>query len=76
VSRSGLMGVVENVTFGDLHPSVIIWLTWGVRHFVLLWVCFLCLYCARAVGPLSHFVMVDSSCHASCQYTSKVGVPI
>ena len=50
VPRSRLMGVVENVRFGDLHPSVILGLTWGVRLFVLLWVCVLCFYCARAAG--------------------------
>ena len=33
VSRSGLMGVVEKVIFGDLHPSVVLGLTWDVRHF-------------------------------------------
>ena len=76
VSRSGLMGVVENVRFGNLHPSVVLGLTWCVRLFVLLWVCVLCLYCARAAGPLSHDVMVNSSCHAGCQCTSQVGVPV
>ena len=70
MSRSGLMGVVEKVRFGDLHPSVVLGLTWGVRRFVLLWVCVLCLYCAKAVGPLSRSAMVDSSCHAGWQCTS------
>ena len=70
MSRSGLMGVVEKVRFGDLHSSVVFGLTWVVRLFVLLWVCVLCLYCARISGPLSHSVMVDSSCHAGCQCTS------
>jgi len=73
-SRSGLMGVVEKVRFGDLHPSV--GLTWGVRLSYLLWVCVLCLYCAKTIRPLSHFVMVDSSCHVSCQCTSQVGVSV
>ena len=63
VSRSGLTGVVEKVRIGDLHPSAVIELTWGVHLFVLLRVCVLCLYCARACGPLSHYIMVDSSCH-------------
>jgi len=31
VFRNGLMGVVENMRFGDLHPSVVLGLTWGVR---------------------------------------------
>ena len=70
VLRSELMGLVEKVRFGNLHPSVIFGLTWGVRLFVLLLVCVLRLYCARASGPLSHYVMVDSSCHDGCQCTS------
>jgi hypothetical protein len=44
VSRSGLMGVVEEVRLGDLHPSSVIGLTLGVRLFDLLLVCVLCLY--------------------------------
>ena len=36
VSRFGLMGVVEKVRFGDLHPSIVHGLTGGVRLFVLL----------------------------------------
>ena len=43
-SRSGLMGVVEKVRLGDLHPSSIFGLTLDVRLFVLLWVCVLSLY--------------------------------
>ena len=70
VSRSGLRGVVENVRLGDLHPSVVFWLDGGVHLFVLRRVCVLCLYCARAFGPLSHSKMVDSSCHANCHCTS------
>jgi len=70
VSRSGLMGVVEKMRFGDLHPSVVLGLTWGVRLFILVWVCVLCLYCARAPGTLSHSVMGDSSCHDGCECTS------
>ena len=70
VSRSGLMGVVEKVRLGDLHPSSVLWLDGGVHLFVLRRVCVLCLYCARAFGPLSHSKMVDSSCHAGCQCTS------
>ena len=70
VFRSGLMGVVEKVRLGDLHPSAVFGLTWGVRLFVLLRVYVICLYCFRACGPLSHYVMVDSSCHAGCQCTS------
>ena len=70
MSRSGLMGVVEKVRLGDLHPSVVPGLTWDVRLLVLLWVCVLCLYWAKAVRPLSHYVMVDSSCHVGCQCTS------
>jgi hypothetical protein len=36
VSRSGLMGVVEKMRFGDLHLSIVRGLFWGVRLFVLL----------------------------------------
>jgi hypothetical protein len=43
-SRSGLIGVVEKVRLGDLHPSSVFGLTLGVHPFVLLWVCVLCLY--------------------------------
>ena len=70
VSKSGLIGVVENVRLGDLHPSAVFGLTWDVHLFVLLRVCVICLYCARACGPLSHSAMVDSTCHAGCQCTS------
>jgi len=70
VSRSGLTGVVEKVRLGDLHPSAVCWLAGGVHLFVLHRVCVRCLYCARACGPLSHDVMVDSSCHDGCQCTS------
>ena len=70
MSRSGLMGVVERARFGDRHPSVFLGLTWGVRLFILLWVSVLCLYSTRAVGPLSHSVLVDNSCHVGCRCTS------
>jgi len=70
VSCSVLMGVVEKARFGDFHPLVVLAITWGVRFCVLFVVRVLCLYCARAVGPLSHSVMVDSNCHAGCQCTS------
>ena len=30
MSRSGLIGVVENVRLADLHPSLVIWFTGGV----------------------------------------------
>ncbi len=69
VSRSGLIGDVEKVRLGDLHPYFVIWLADGVHLFFLLVVCVLCLYCARACGSLSQSVMVDSSCHAGCQCT-------
>jgi hypothetical protein len=69
-SKYGLMGVVEKVRLGDLHPSVVFWLAGGVHLFVLLLVCVLCLYSARAFGPLSHSRMADSSCHDGSQCTS------
>ena len=75
MSRSGLMGVVEKVRFGDRYSFVVLGLTWDVRLFILRWVWVLCLYCARVDGPLSHSVMVDSRCYVGCQYTSQVGVP-
>jgi len=34
VCRSGLMGVVEKVRFGDLHPSTVFVLTWRVCVFL------------------------------------------
>jgi hypothetical protein len=70
VSRSGLRGVVEKVRIGDLHPSAVFGLTWGVHLFELLRVCVHGLYCVRACGPLSYSVMVDSSCHDGCHCTS------
>ena len=70
MSRSGLMGVVEKVRFGDRHPFFVLGLIWGVRFCVLLWVCVICLYCAKAAGPLSHSVTGDSNCHDGCQCTS------
>ena len=66
VYRSGFIGVVDKVRLGDLHPSTVFGLAGGVHLFVLLRVCVICLYCARACGPLSHSVMVDSSCHVGC----------
>jgi hypothetical protein len=70
VSRSRLMGVVENVIFRDLQPSVVLVFTWDVRLFVFLGACVLCLCCARADGRLSHSVMIDSNCHDGWQCTS------
>jgi hypothetical protein len=64
------MGIVENVRCGDIHPSGVLGFAYGVRLFILLWVCVFFLYCARADGPLLHSVMVDSNCHADCQCTS------
>jgi hypothetical protein len=70
VSRSGLMGVVEKIRFGDRHPFIVLGLNWGVRLFVLPWVCVLCLYRAKAAEPFSHSVNIDYSCHVGCQCTS------
>ena len=70
LSSYGLMGVVVKLKLGDFHSSAVFEFTWGVHLFVLFRVFILCLYCARACGSLSHFVMVDSSCHAGCQCTS------
>ena len=70
VTRSRMMVVVENVRCGDLQSSGVLELAWGVPLFALLWVCVLCLYYARAIGPLSHSVTVDSNCHDGCQRTS------
>ena len=41
MSRSGFMGVVEKLRFGDLHPSFVRGLSGGARLFILLWVYFL-----------------------------------
>ena len=64
------MGMVEKARFRDLHSSIVCGFSRGSRLVVLLWVCVLCLYCARAAGPVSHSVMVDYSCHVGCQCTS------
>ncbi len=34
VSRSGFIGMVENVRLGDLHPSVVFWLDGGCISFL------------------------------------------
>ncbi len=64
MSRSGLIGVMENVRLVDLHPSVVIGFSGGV--FLLVrrggWV--RCLYAVRASGPSSLTIIAESSCHA------------
>ena len=70
MSKSGLTGVVEIVRVGDLQPSVVPVFSWDVRLFVLFGICVLCLYCAMAVGPISHSILVDSNCYTGFQCTS------
>ena len=43
VSRSGMMGDVENMRFGDLHPPLASGFSGGVRLLVLLGGCNCCL---------------------------------
>ncbi len=42
MSSYGLMWVLENVRFGDLHPQIFRWFSEGVRLFVLLGGCIFC----------------------------------
>ena len=75
MSRSGLIGVVENVRLVDLHPSVVMGFTRGVLLLILLDSCVLCLYAYSAIGPLSLSMIVESSCQAGPQCTSYSGLP-
>ena len=59
--------------FGDRHPPIVIGFSGGIRPLVLLGGCDLCLQAARASVPMSHSLIVVSSCDASCQCTSYVG---
>ena len=75
MSRSALLGVVENVRLFDLHPSVVMRFTEGVLLLTRLGSCVLCLYAYSAVGPFSLSMIVESSCHADPQCTSYSGLP-
>ena len=76
VSRSELLGVVENVRFGYLHPPPIVAaFSGGVYLFVRLEDCVLCLYDARASGTLSLSIIAESSCHASHSEFHRLIVP-
>ncbi len=75
MSRSGLIGVVENVISVDLHPSVMMGFTGGVLLLTRLGSCVLCLYAYSAVGSFSLFMIVESSCHAGPQCASYSGLP-
>jgi hypothetical protein len=57
------MGDVENVRLGDLRPPIMKAFSVDVRLLVLLWGCVLCVYAARALGPLSQSLIVESSCY-------------
>ncbi len=64
ISRSGLMGVAENVRLIDLHFPFVCGVFGGVLLLVRRGVCIHCLYVVKAFGPLSLFIIVESSCQA------------
>ena len=70
MSRTGLIGVVENVRLTDLHPSIVTGSIGGVLILTWLGVRVRCLYVFNAAGPLSQFMIVESSCQAGPQCTS------
>ena len=70
-SRSGLIGVVENVRPSDLHPSIVIGFFEGVLLLTWRGVCVRCLYACNAAGLLSQSKIVESSCHAGPQCTAS-----
>ena len=64
MSRSGLIGVVENIRLADLHhPSIVIGF---IKGGLLIWqiVCVRCFYACSATGPLSQSMIVESRCQA------------
>ena len=75
VSRSGLIGVVENVRLVERHPSAVSGLIVGVFLFVRRGGLVRCLYASMADGPFSLSMIVESSCHAGPQCTSYRGLP-
>ena len=75
MSRSELIGVVENVRLVDLHSSVVMGFTSGVFRLTRRSSCVLCLYACNAAGPFSLSVFVESSCQAGPQCTSYSGLP-
>ncbi len=70
VYNYGLIGCVEKVTLVDLHPSIVIGFSGGVFLLVRRGRWFRCLYAARASGPLSGSMIVESSCQGGPQCTS------
>ena len=75
MSRSGLIGVVENVRLVDLHPSFLMGFPGGVLLLTWRGFCVLCLYACSAAGQLSLSMIVESSCQAGPQCTSYSGLP-
>ena len=58
ISRSELMGVVENVRFGDLHPPIVKEFSGSKLLLDVFGGCHRCLYAARAPGSLSRSFIV------------------
>ncbi len=75
VSRSRLIGVVENVWLFDLHPSFVMRFIRGVLLLTWRGFCILCLYACSAASPLSLSMIVESSCQADPQRTSYSDLP-
>jgi hypothetical protein len=70
VSISGMIGVVEYVRLFDLHPSIVIALSGDVFLLVRRGSWARCLHASKASGPLSLFMIVESSCQACPHCTS------
>jgi hypothetical protein len=75
MSRSRLIGVVENVRLVDLHPSFVIGFTEGALLSTWRGFCVLCLYACNASGPFSLSMIVESSCKACPSVLRKALVP-
>ena len=75
MSRSGLIGIVENVRLVYLHPPFVMGFTKGVLRLTWRDFCGLCLYASSAAGPLSLSMIVESSCQTGPQCTSYSGLP-
>ena len=73
MSRSGLIGLVENVRLVDLHPYFVMGFTSGVLRLTMRGSCVLCLYAYNAACPSSLSMIVDSSYQAGPQ--SYSGLP-
>ncbi len=70
VSMSRFIGVVENVSLVERHPSAVIGFIVGVFLIVRRGGLVRCLYASMADRPVSLSMIVESSCHAGPHCTS------